>query len=288
MITCKECGTECAAQNALGYHLRTHGISYPDYIVKHEHGGEWPKCCCGEKLAYKKGGFPRFCSKSCASSGTNNAMSGRTGEKSPNYGLKRTASQLENYSKGAKKRWVIHGEKIREMMKTDEYKDMMRKTKQAQYDSDPSYAERIRQGVHRFWAESPLAPVLRQEASARAVQLLAENKIGPHAPFKRETLISPWTGEEEHMHSSWESAFYQACVARQYHVTKNHGIQIPYTHPDGTQRVYVPDFFGRDDRTLYEVKGRHDAVDQAKWDAAKAFCEKRNWWFVVMLALEEA
>jgi hypothetical protein len=215
-------------------------------------------------------------------------MSGRTGEKSPNYGLKRTASQLENYSKGAKKRWVIHGEKIREMMKTDEYRKLHSDAQKLSYVKNPDLKRIRSESVHRFWAESPLAPVLRQEASARAVQLLAENKLGPHAPFKRETLISPWTGEEERMHSSWESAFYQACVSRQYHVTKNHGIQIPYTHPDGTTRTYIPDFYGFEDRTLYEVKGRHDAVDQAKWDAAKAFCEKRNWWFVVMLAPEKA
>jgi len=286
MITCKECGTECAAQNALGYHLRTHGISYPDYIVKHEHGGEWPKCCCGEKLAYKKGGFPRFCSKSCASSGTNNGMSGRTGDKSPNYGLKRTASQLENYSKGAKKRWKIHGEKFREMRKTDEYRKMQSLANKKSY-ATSDRAKRTSESIHRFWSESPLAPVLRKEASDRAVKLLAENKIGPHAPFKRETLISPWTGEAEHMHSSWESAFFQACVARQYHVTKNHGITIPYTHPDGTTRTYIPDFYGFEDRTLYEVKGRSDSVDDAKWEAAQLFCQRHGWCFVVMSEPEQ-
>jgi len=284
MITCKECGTECAAQNALGYHLRTHGISYPDYIVKHEHGGEWPKCCCGEKLAYKKGGFPRFCSKSCASSGTNNGMSGRTGDKSPNYGLKRTASQLENYSKGAKKRWKIHGEKLRNMMKTEEYSKANSEGQKQSYVKNPDLKRIRSNGVHRFWAESPLAPLLREEASQRAIKLLAENKIGPRAPFKQETLVSPWTGEEEHMHSSWESIFFQTCVERKYEVTKNHGITIPYVHPDGTTRNYIPDFFGREDRVLYEVKGRHDEVDEAKWNAARNYCDRMGWGFVVMLS----
>ena len=285
MITCKECGTECAAHNALGYHLRTHDLTYPDYIVKHEHNGEWPKCCCGEKLVYKKGGFPRFCSKSCASSGTNNAMSGRAGDKSPNYGLKRTASQLENYSKGAKKRWEIYGDNLREMMKTDEYRKMQSEANKKSY-ATSDRAKRTSESVHRFCAESPLAPVLRQEASARAVQLLAENKIGPHAPFKRETLISPWTGEEEHMHSSWESIFFQSCIARQYEVTKNHGIVIPYKHPSGTQRNYIPDFYACEDRTLYEVKGRRDEVDDAKWSAAREYCDRIGWGFVVMLSPE--
>jgi hypothetical protein len=115
---------------------------------------------------------------------------------------------------------------------------------------------------------------------------LAENKIGPHAPFKRETLISPWTGEEEHMHSSWESIFFQSCIARQYEVTKNHGIVIPYKHPNGTQRNYIPDFYACEDRTLYEVKGRHDEVDDAKWSAAREYCDRIGWGFVVMLSPE--
>lgn len=286
MITCKECGYECSAQNALGYHLRSHGLSYPDYVVKHEYDNVWPHCHCGIKLLYKKGGFSHFCSKSCAVSGTNNPMSGKTGDKSPIYGLKRTPEQLKHYSEGAKKRWEIHGSKIRKMMKTDEYKDMMRKSKQSQYDSDPSYADRIKQGVNRFWAESPLAPVLREEASQRAIKLLSENKIGPQAPFKRETLINPWTGEEEHMHSSWESIFFQSCISRRYEVTKNHGITIPYRHPDGTTRNYIPDFFGREDRVLYEMKGRHDEVDEAKWLAAQEYCDRMGWGFVVMLSPE--
>ena len=260
MITCKECGYECSAQNALGYHLRSHGLSYSDYVVKHEYDNVWPHCHCEIKLPYKKGGFSRFCSKSCATSGTNNPMSGKTGDKSPIYGLKRTTEQLKNYSEGAKKRWEIHGDKIRKMMKTDEYKDLQSKANKKSY-ATSDRAKRTSESIHRFWAESPLAPVLREEASQRAIALLAENKIGPRAPFKRETLISPWTGEEEHMHSSWESIFFQSCIARQYEVTKNHGIVISYKHPNGTQRNYIPDFYACEDRTLYEVKGRHDEVD---------------------------
>lgn len=284
MIICKECGYQCSAQNALGYHLRSHNLSYPHYIVKHEYDNVWPHCHCGIKLPYKKGGFSRFCSKSCAFSGTNNPMSGKTGEKSPNYGLKRTKEQLKNYSEGAKKRWEIHGDKLRDMMKTEEYSKANSKGQKQSYVKNPDLKRVRSNGVNRFWAESPLAPILREDASQRAIKLLAENKIGPQAPFKRETLISPWTGEEEHMHSSWESIFFQSCIARQYEVTKNHGIVIPYKHPNGTQRNYIPDFYACEDRTLYEVKGRHDEVDDAKWSAAKDYCDRIGWGFVVMLS----
>lgn len=286
MITCKECGYECSAQNALGYHLRSHSLSYSDYVVKHEYDNVWPHCHCGIKLPYKKGGFSRFCSKSCASSGTNNPMSGKTGDKSPIYGLKRTDEQLKNYSKGAKKRWEIYGEAIRESRKLERYRKLHSDAQKMSYIKNPNLKRVRSESVNRFWAESPLAPILREEASQRAITLLAENKIGPHAPFKRETLISPWTGEEEHMHSSWESIFFQSCIARQYEVTKNHGIVIPYKHPNGTQRNYIPDFYACEDRTLYEVKGRRDEVDEAKWSAAQEYCDRMGWGFVVMLSPE--
>ena len=287
MITCKECGHECSAHNALGYHLRSHGLSYPDYIVKHEYNGNWPHCNCGIKLPYKKGGFSRFCSRSCAMKGTNNPMSGKTGSKSPIYGLKRTPEQLKNYSEGAKKRWKNHGQKLRDMMKTKKYRRSNSEGQINSYIKNPDLKRIRSEGVHRFWSESPLAPALREQASQRAIKLQQENKIGPQAPFKREILISPWTGEEELMHSSWESIFFQSCIARQYQVTKNHGIVIPYDHPDGITRNYIPDFFGREDKILYEVKGRHDEVDEAKWNAARKYCAKKGWEFVVMLSPPE-
>jgi hypothetical protein len=45
MITCLEYGVECSVANALGYHLRKHGIVYGDYVVKHRHSGARPTCC---------------------------------------------------------------------------------------------------------------------------------------------------------------------------------------------------------------------------------------------------
>jgi hypothetical protein len=206
-------------------------------------------------------------------------MYGRKGELSPIKGIKRTPSQLKNYSEGAKKRWQLHGDMLREMMKTEEYSHANSEGQKHSYVKDPSLKQKRSKGVHLFWATSPLAANLRnlrREASERSSRLLAENKIGPQAPFKREWKRNPWTGEDEYMHSSWESIFFDACVDRDYEVTKNHGITIPYTHPDGTTRTYVPDFYTSEDRVLYEVKGRHNEVDVAKWEAADAWCQGRG------------
>lgn len=288
MIACKECGHECSAMNALGYHLRSHGISYPDYIVKHELAGIWPHCKCGEKLEYRKGGFPKFCSLKCASSGESNGMHGRKGDNSPIKGIKRTTEQLKNYASGAKKRWELHGEKLREMMSSEEYSRANSEGQKQSYIRDPSLKQKRREGVHRFWSTSPLASALRQSATERALLLLSEGKIGPSAPYKQEWKHNPFTGKQEYMHSSWESAFLDACIERGYPVTKDHSITIPYTHPDGVVHTYVPDFYSLEDRTLYEVKGRHDATDLTKWEAAERWCSERSLSFQVLFDMSLA
>lgn len=287
MIKCKECGHECSATNALGYHLRKHGISYTDYVIKHEHSGVWPTCKCGKRLEHKKGGFPRYCSVKCASSGETNPMYGRRGDNSPIKGIKRTDEQRLNYSSGARKRWELYGDKLRKMMASEEYSKANSEGQKQSYIRDPSLRQKRSDGVHKFWSTSPLAPTLRLAATERAVRLLAEGKIGPGAPFKQEWKRNPWTGADEWMHSSWESAFLDACIARGYEVRKDHGITIPYTHPDGSERTYVPDFYAPEDRVLYEVKGRWDAADIAKWEAAQAWCHGRGWEFCVLFGPDE-
>ena len=150
----------------------------------------------------------------------------------------------------------------------------------------PEVQRKKSEAMAHFWSSSPFASALRADASARAVKLLEEGKIGPQAPFKTEWILNPFTGEQEFMHSSWESSFLLACIARGYHVTKSHGVTIPYKHPDGTERTYIPDFYAPEDRVLYEVKGRHDEVDEAKWEAAEAYCRKQGWKFEILFEEE--
>lgn len=63
-LVCHECNL-CVANtnNVLARHVRAvHNLEWPDYYVKHELDGEWPvcECGCGEKLLWRKGGFPKF------------------------------------------------------------------------------------------------------------------------------------------------------------------------------------------------------------------------------------
>jgi hypothetical protein len=144
---------------------------------------------------------------------------------------------------------------------------------------NPEKNMNLREGQRRGWSNDPerKADLLR-----RNFEMLEAGLIGPHAPFKTQWILNPFTGKEEFMHSSWETSFLESCISRGHRVTKAHGITIPYSHPDGTVHTYVPDFYAFDDSVLYEVKGRHDEVDTAKWDAAAAFCEEKGWRFEVL------
>lgn len=285
MTTCKECGIECLSGNSISFHLKKlHAMTYGDYLIKHEHNGVQPRCSCGKMIRYKAGGFTSFCSRSCATTGENNAMGRLKGKNSPNFGQKRTPKQRINYSTGAKKRWELHGDMLRKMMKTPEYRTANSASQREGNQRDPNRVIKRVAAVKRFWSsDTELTHRRRREASDRAIALLEENKIGPHAPFKTQWCDNPFTGKEEFMHSSWETAFLSACITEGYPVTKEHGIRIPYVGTDGFEHAYVPDFVSLGgDQTLFEVKGHRDETDDLKERAARAWCDANGYEFVVI------
>lgn len=107
--------------------------------------------------------------------------------------------------------------------------------------------------------------------------------------------------------SSWEFAFMRFCDEHPS-VTQwaSESIRIPYRNPlSGKQTIYVPDFFiaytdarGKQHVELIEVKpanqaikektGRsrhnqaHWVVNQAKWEAARAWCKQKGIFFRIV------
>lgn len=263
---CLECGQLCKNRRSLGNHIARSHKDIKDqksYVLKHFLNEKIPlcKCNCGGEVTWHRFAY-HF----------NDYISGHN--ESGFIGFKPTTEQIkkrnksirQTYAKNKKELSAKIGKAVSEALNSSEHN------------------QNLRSSIKKSWQG---AFKRKADLTRRNLEMLEAGLIGPHAPFKAEWVLNPFTGEEEFMHSSWETSFLRACIAKGYHVTKKHGITIPYQHPDGSIKTYVPDFFGRDDRTLYEVKGRHDAVDEAKWAAAKVYCENRKWCFVVMLAPEE-
>lgn len=120
--------------------------------------------------------------------------------------------------------------------------------------------------------QKPESAAKRKLQTERAIILLEQGKIGPQAPYKAEWKLNPFTGKEEYMHSSWESRFLDECVEQNVPVTKQHGVRIAYTDPNGLERTYIPDFLTLDGKTLYEVKGYETETDREKWHATMSWC----------------
>ena len=107
--------------------------------------------------------------------------------------------------------------------------------------------------------------------------------------------------------SSWEFAFMRFCDEHpSVSQWASEAIRIPYRHPlTGKHTIYVPDFFityadknGKQKVELIEVKpanqtfkenlGRsrankaHFVINQAKWQAARAWCKQKGIFFRVI------
>ena len=272
-LRCKECNQLVAnSNNVLGRHVRKeHGLEYPDYLVKHEHNGVWPTCACGcgEKVKWHMGGFSRFVSKACGSTGENNGMFGKKGVDSPNFGKERSIEARLNYSRAAKKRWSDPDDKRHAIMQSDEYRQKQSDANKLSY-ATTDRAQQVSEGCKRWWREHP---EFREEKRQLAIRLLEAGLIGPQAPFKTEWMHNPFTGQDEYMHSSWETAFLQKCIEQDFPVTKKHDIRIPYVDPNGIERTYVPDFMGLKCPILFEVKGHRDDTVNAKEAACLQWCE---------------
>ncbi len=184
-MSCLECGDLVAnSNNVLARHVRkAHQMEWADYYVKHNFRGEWPLCgCgCGERLAWKKGGFAAFVDGH-AQRGENNPMFGRRGTSNPNTGKKRTDEAKEKYSKVAKARWSEEDDPRREIMRSSAYRSNMSDSVRKAF-KNAKIKQRQVSGMIRWWSNNS---DLRQVYSKRACDLLDQGKIGPQAPFRAE------------------------------------------------------------------------------------------------------
>jgi len=249
MKTCKICDK---LFTRLATHVSsTHEISYEAYLLKYDFEGVNPKCECG-----------------C---GLNSPFSKSQGMRFLRY-IHGHSARIEGRLTADSKARI--GEKNRENLKKM-FKNNPElgpaRNKSLNSGITPEVRKRSAKTNAENW-QKPESAKKRKLQSERAINLLEQGKIGPQAPYKTEWKLNPFTGKEEYMHSSWETRFLDECIELGIPVTKQHGIRITYTDPNGLERVYIPDFLTLDGKTLYEVKGYETEIDREKWHAAMIWC----------------
>jgi len=249
MEACKICQKQC---DRLASHVkRTHRMEYSEYLLQHELSGVVPKCkCgCGQDAPFSRSQGMRFLvyihgHSARAEGRLTEASKTSMGAKNREHAYRRFEADPDELRTRASK--------MREHLTSD-----VRKR------SAKTNAENWRK---------PESAEKRRLQTSRACDLLEQGKIGPQAPYRAEWKLNPFTGRDEYMHSSWETRFLDECVERGVPVTKQHGIRIPYTDPNGLERTYIPDFLSLDGRTLYEIKGYETDTDREKWRATMTWC----------------
>jgi hypothetical protein len=263
---CLECKQQCCNRRSLGNHVnRSHkelgGLH--GYVLKHMLSGVVPICLCGcgEDVAWHKQLY-RF----------NDYVNGHNAHvEGHGYcvsGYRATVEQIARRNDSIKDAYATRGEEINAKISVSVVEAF----------KDPAKHANLMVGLKKAWR----SPERRAQARVRAIDMLSKGLIGPHAPFKTCWHDNPFTGKEEFMHSSWETAFLNACIKSQYPVTKEHGIEIPYVAPDGTDHVYLPDFKALEENVLFEVKGHMRGNDEAKLSACRSWCLSNGFELVVI------
>jgi len=117
---------------------------------------------------------------------------------------------------------------------------------------------------------------------------------GVYIPKNKDKFIvlkNKQNGGKIKFRSSWEYKFLQWCDQNK-NVKKvvSEGIPIPY-YFENKKRKYYPDFLllYKDEKLLIEIKPKNQVLNemnQAKFNAAKKFCEQNNYKFLILTEIE--
>ena len=84
--------------------------------------------------------------------------------------------------------------------------------------------------------------------------------------YLTEWLYNPFSEQKEFMHSRWESMFLHNCIESNSSYSKIHNFRIPYDN-----KIYIPDFYSRDNDEVIEIKARFSKEEIDKINAGKLF-----------------
>jgi hypothetical protein len=264
-MQCKICSRECHDVEFLRRHVsKSHGSSTRDYVLQFELDNIIPLCACdcGQEVTWHQPS-KRF---NTYIHGHHAQFRMKSEDERRAIGTKNSVNMRRYYAENTD---IAHAKNV-----------------QLRAGHTSEIEQRRIDNIRNFWSsDSELTKQRRKEASDRAIKLLELGLIGPHAPFKAEWVMNPFTGRKEYMHSSWETLFLQACVENQIPVTKAHSLRIPYVGLDNCEHVYVPDFVTLEEwaePTVFEIKGQRTSTDDLKEAACREWCRQNGFEMVVV------
>jgi hypothetical protein len=297
---CKICDKEFGSQESLFRHLRAHGTTAREYILKWRYNGVIPLCACGcggennWNVALKD--FTKFVHGHHAHGRVKSEDEKRKiGEKNsvnmkewmsrhPDVARKRVQQMADNRTPETEER------RIKSVCKT--YEDMS-------FEDKVGFSNRAK----KLWNIGILS-----KARSKAAETFKKRFLGGEYDFvsRNEKIsasitqryldggfewsdgqyISTKTGKICNYRSSWELDLMKKLDTDDRVVSWNYEpLSIPYTH-EGKSKRYLPDFHivsstGKD--YLVEVKPPNlslTVMNTAKREAAQVFCEKIGWVYI--------
>lgn len=268
--TCYECGQICNGKKGISYHVRIkHGISYPEYLIKHELNGVTPTCQCGcgsILTGFFGGNFTKF-------------VNGHQ-----TIGIKRsdeTRQKISDVQKG-KKLSSAHKKKISISVQRyhDTYDNIKIAVKLANKDKKFSQEHKDKISITRKSRIASGEIVINADAISKTI---TQMYIDGGFQWCKGQYVSTKTGRTVNYRSSWELA-YAKLLDNDPNVTywEFEKFHLTYTTPQNKKRRYIPDFivcYADGHQELVEVKPNKltsNKTNIAKQLSAEIFCAEQN------------
>lgn len=306
-VQCKECSKSFI--RIVNHVIKTHKMSYRDYVIKHEYAGIAPLCgCgCGQIPTFRKGKFKRYVH--CHAS--NDPV---LRQEMINAGKAAAADpeKRKKNSEAVKRRWQdsdyremmanpeFHARRAIESRKsttTPEFSEKMRQIK-LQLWKDEEWAEKQREKfsseefselVSKATTEALSGTEIREKMSSIAKKGFADGKRTPKSNWSNINAgwhIDPHTKILTWFDSGWEFEFAELCHKHGVVAIRKNDLILPYTF-DGVVSNYFPDFVLPEHKLIIEIKGQESERDLAKYEAGEKYAVENGMGYIVIRLFNE-
>ena len=297
-MQCKICGKE--VKRLASHVVRTHKLSYRDYLVEYEYDGEVPKCMCGcgmdapftrsQGMSFKRYIHGHHANVRILSDESrrkigekNREHMKRYMEENPDIAQQRVQDMLSGRTDETEARRIAATREAYDNM-TDEERDRFRaSTRQLWVNDRKMMMEASARGGQTFSERYEAGEYDFTERNAKISDTISQKYVDGGFEWGKGKYTSTKSGKQYHHRSTWEREWMVKLDQDDTVVSWDYEpVRIPYDH-DGKRRFYVPDFVVKleNGRTeIQEIKPRlltETPINICKAAAGKRFARERGW-----------